>query len=195
MSSNPPHKDKLKLVFAESPESNDHEVRPFAGEVDILTVAPGGPYLGLDPPEFFRQPQLLKGGELLAGRCDCGVVGCGDSWAKVELSDESVVWTFSGKMRFEYDRADYLKTIREGAADTSWESLERTVERLVEGLDFSARENLGYKFQWASARYARGRITLSFLKDGQQRLFDVGWNQVDPEDALERVRQWLQQPA
>lgn len=184
---------KLKFVFAESPESNDHEVRPLAGEIDILSQAPGNPYLGLDPPEFFRQRQLVKGGQLLAGRCDCGVIGCGDCIVKVELSDRSVVWVISPKKRFEFGRDQYMNAVQQGAADTSWETIERTVERLVEGLDFSVRENLGYKFQWASARIKRGRITLVFLKDGTQKLFDVGWGQADAEDGVERVRQWLKQ--
>lgn len=186
---------KLNFVFAESPDSNDHEVRPLAGEIDILIQAPGNPYLGLDPPEFFRQRQLVKGGQLLAGRCDCGIIGCGDCIVNVELSDRAVVWVVSPEKRFEFDRDQYMNAVEQGAEDTSWETLERTVERLVEELDFTVRENLGYKFQWASARIERGRIRLSFLQDGKQVLFDVSWNQTDPEDGVERVRQWLAETA
>lgn len=187
--------EKLKLVFAESPETNDHELRPFSGDVDILAVTPSGRYLGLDPPHFFRQPELIQGGQAMVGRCRCGAEGCDDCLIKVEVSGETVAWVFSLKKRFEFDRAQYVKTIQEGAEDTSWESVKRTVERLVGQLDFSARKSHGYRFDWASARIKHGIITLSFTKEEVQTLYEVAWNSTDPEDGVERVRQWLKADA
>lgn len=187
--------EKLTFSFAASPESNDHEVRPLVEDMDILSVAPGGSYLGLDPPEFFRQASLINGGELIIGRCGCGVVGCGDYIATVEVSTDTVVWTITSTKRFAFDREQYLRCIRAGTTETSWESVERTAERLIEGLDFSSMESNGYRFQWASARIKRGQISLSFLNNGGQRLFEIRWDHLHSEDAVQRVKNWLNENA
>ena len=54
--------DILGFSFASSPDSIDHQVRPMIAGNDLLDSLHVGD-LGLDPPEFFQQPGLLKGGE------------------------------------------------------------------------------------------------------------------------------------
>ncbi|PMS17629.1 hypothetical protein C0Z18_19410 [Trinickia dabaoshanensis] len=182
--------DFLEFTFAESRESNDHEVRPLATGIDILkSLRPGD--LGLDPPEFFRQPELWAGGKLLIGRCSCGVVGCGDQFVDVEMFSDQVAWRLAQGGRVVFNKKQYEAALEQGAASTTWESLERTAERLVSGLDFSKRAERGYVFQWASARVTKEQITLSFGVGERQEMIDVGWNHRDPEDARNSVLAWI----
>ncbi len=184
--------NRLAFNFADSPSSNDHQVRPLVDGVDLLELIETDS-LGIDPPEFFRQPALLSGGRLLIGRCSCGVVGCDDVFAGVVRTDDSVTWQLAGDRTYEFDPAGYSSCIKSGTADTDWESTERTAERLVASLDFSTAEEDGYRFDWASARISRGRMTLSFWKEGTQRLFKIGWDGKDPEDAAKQVRRWIKE--
>jgi hypothetical protein len=183
--------DELTFTFAPSPGSNDHEVRPLASGLDILESMLEEGDLGLDPPDFFRQPALLQGGQALIGRCSCGVLGCGDQEVDIKVAPDFVRWDMPCGKRFEFDPEQYRSAVVAAASSTSWESMERTAERLVAGLDYSSRAEQGYAFQWASARIRRGQVTLSFSKDGRQVLAEVAWNHSDPEDARERVSRWL----
>ena len=54
--------NQLRLTFDRSPESNDHQVRFLVDGADILARSAGGPYVGIDPPEFFQQRSLAEGG-------------------------------------------------------------------------------------------------------------------------------------
>jgi hypothetical protein len=87
--------------------------------------------------------------------------------------------------------SDVTIPLSASAKNTSWESLERTAERLVSNLNFSSKLENGYRFQWASARIKRGVITLSFEYEGTQRMFDIGWNNAEPENARTQVLHWL----
>lgn len=181
----------LGFVFNASQESNDHEVRPLISGADLLDSIGAGD-LGLDPPEFFKQSGLLKGGEILIGRCSCGVIGCGDQQAMVEITGDEFIWLLAGGRRIEFDRTQYETALAQNASDTAWESLERTAERLVGSLDFSGRAERGYVFQWASARIKKGQITLSFIHGrGHQVTIDIGWDHKSPEDARNRVLGWM----
>jgi hypothetical protein len=184
--------NRLSFDFSDSPSSNDHQVRPLIDGADLLQLV-GTDSLGIDPPEFFRQPALRSGGRLLIGRCSCGVVGCDDLHAHVVSNDDSVTWLLAGGRSYGFDPAGYSSCIESAATNTDWESTERTAERLVSCLDFSSVEGHGYRFDWASARISRGRITLSFWKENTQRLFEVGWDERDPEDAAKQVRRWLRE--
>ena len=181
---------RLAFQFAGSPSSNDHQVRPLVDGVDLLDLIETDS-LGIDPPEFFRQPALLSGGRLPIGRCSRGVVGCDDVFADVVRTDDSVTWQLPANRRYAFEPAGYSSCIKSGADDTGWESAERTAERLASSLDFSTVEEHGYRFGWASARISRGRMTLSFWKEDTQRLFEIGWDEGNPEDAAKQVRRWI----
>jgi hypothetical protein len=180
----------LAFVFEPSPTSNDDQVRPEIDGFDVLRKL-ADDSLGMDPPEFFRQPALGIGGELLIGRCSCGVVGCGDVQVDVDEVNEIVTWRFRADQAYQFELQQYLESFRSAAASTAWESVGRTAERLVSSIDFGKFVQQGYQLDWASTRIARGRVTLSFSRQGTQRLFEIGWNDQDAEDAVERVRHWL----
>jgi hypothetical protein len=180
--------------FEASPTSNDHQVRPVVDDADFLRMV-AGDCLGIDPPEFFRQPALGASGKLLIGRCSCGVVGCRDVLVDVSVVDQSITWQGPESDAHRFDLEQYLDSFECAATNTAWESVGRTAERLVSSLDFTSLEGRGYRFEWASTRVTRGRITLSFLNNGTQRLFGIGWNEQQAEDAEQQVRRWVAQYA
>ena len=183
----------LSFAFADSPRSGDHQVRPLVDGTDLLERFAGG-WLGLDPPEFFRQPQLLSGGRLFIGRCgECGIVSCDWVAARVVRDEGSVTWELGDEQKFEFSPAEYLRTVESGATNTDWESSERTAARLVSSLDFTTIEQQGLRFEWASARQVPGCVSLSFWSADapHQRLFDIAWDGQHPEDAAEQVKLWL----
>lgn len=142
--------------------------------------------------EFFAQKPLLGSGTLLIGRCTCGVVGCGDVSASVSRTNSEVEWvTSQTQERFVFELRAYEQSIETGASETSWETIERTAERLVSAIDYSQCLDLGLSFEWASARWGKEKMTLSFLKGNKQKLFDVPWNYRDPLEALVAVSNFL----
>ena len=182
----------LSFTFHPCEESHDHEVRVLIDGIDILTSV-DKTSLGLDPVEFFDQPALDVGGELLIGRCGCACVGCCDTVVSSTHQDDVVVWKsdHSGLSEVRFIKVEYLESIRNGRMDTSWENLERTAERLIGKLDFSTFLDRGMVFQWASARMQPDKIALSFLRSGKQELIYVDWNHRDPQEAVSAVAKYI----
>jgi len=182
----------IALQFESSPYSNDHQVRPVIDGIDLLRDM-GDDLLGLDPPQLFRQPALSRGGDLVVGRCSCGDAGCGAVRVDVEVADRSVTWQVGTERTYHFELQQYLECIERASRNTSWESVGRTAERLVSLVDFSRMADRGYRFEWASTRITRACVTLSFSKDGKQRLFQVEWDDMRAEDAEQQVRLWAAQ--
>ena len=148
---------RLRITIVPSPSSNDHEVQLFADDQEVIAGLDG---LGLDPDDFFAANAAIVAGkprDARVGRCDCGVVGCGDLSIRIERDGEEIVWGVAGtELRF--DAAQYDAELARAAADHSWESRERTAERLVrERVDRRALTKAGLVFEWASGR-ARPRL-------------------------------------
>jgi hypothetical protein len=183
----------LSFKFGPSPESNDHEVRILVDGVDILERVDKSS-LGLDPVDFFAQAALLETGNLLIGRCGCGCLGCGDEAVSAVHDAGTVSWKSPHRWisGFVFERTGYLAAISRGRADTSWETVDRTAERLVSSLDFSVFERKGMKFEWASGRMDKTRMALSFNRGGQQELLYVDWNHRNPAEAELAVRRLIQ---
>jgi hypothetical protein len=126
----------IAFHFEASPTSNDDQVRPVIDGVDLLrTLADDS--LGIDPPEFFRQPALGHDGTLLIGRCSCGVVGCGNVQVDVAVADQSVTWRLRLDDTYQFELGQYLESFKSASANTAWESVGRTAERLVSSIDFA----------------------------------------------------------
>lgn len=177
--------------FGASPETNDHEVRVLVDGHDLLeSFGFGG--LGIDPPQFFAKQAFREGGSLLAGRCQCGVFGCGDMRVRVEISGDRVLWCPPQGRSYAFGRQSYLDAIATATASTDWETPQRHAERLVAMQDFGAMQEIGYRFEWASARMGDGKLVLSFDFSGTQQLFEIGWDQADPQDAVRQVKRWIE---
>jgi hypothetical protein len=180
----------IALHFEASPFSNDHQVRPVIDDIDLLRAF-ADDSLGIDPPQFFRQPALGRGGKLLIGRCSCGDVGCGPVLVDVAVADQRVSWQFGTERAYHFEMQQYLQCFERASLNTTWESVGRTAERLVSSIDFARLSDQGYRFEWASTRITRACVTLCFLKGGMQRLFGVEWDDRRAEDAEQQVRRWV----
>jgi hypothetical protein len=177
--------NKLKIECTASPETNDHKASIIIDGNDWL----GEEYMGLDPPRLFKQESLLAGGNTLIGRCNCGCEGCGDYFVEVEISVDKVQWKSINGPILSFDRTEYENEINFKRNDNSWEDKNRTAERFVDSIFDSIVLADGYKYDWASARIGKGKISLSFSKGAQQKLIDFGWDPENPESAKKRAMQ------
>ena len=183
--------NQIELLISQSEESNDHQVRFRIDGHDWL-----GGELGIDPPEFFRQKNLYSNGELLVGRCECGVVGCGDIFVDVEFENETVRWKTSSSKTFLFNRLDFISEIQRAKDDFSWEDTNRRAERLVSGLLGDSILKPDMSFDWASCRIETNTVTLSFSRksppeDFEQRILKFRWNGKDPNNALAQAKEFL----
>ena len=171
--------NQLRIQFESSDETSSHQVRIYIDEEDYLK----NEYLGIDPPHFFKQSSLLEGGTVLIGRCNCGVVGCGDLLVEVTFDATMVHWQVKNKTKLSFDRNEYICCVSEASQFKGWESLERTAERLVDLIFLGSELRTGHKFKWASARIEKGTIKLSFEDEGDQLLHSFKWDSENPSSA------------
>ena len=108
----------------------------------------------------------------------------------VAVAGRRVTWQFGTERAYHFELHQYLECFERASLNTTWESVGRTAERLVSSIDFTKLSDQGYRFEWASTRITRARVTLSFSKDGKQRLFGVEWDDRRAEDAEQQVRSW-----
>ena len=172
--------NKIAFKILPSPESNDSEVRILIDENDFL----GNDYLGLDPPVFFDQKTFIRPGELMIGRCTCGCEGCSDYPVTVSVDNDKIIWTNHTGVKLEFNKAEYERTIAEAKNDNSWEDENRRIERLVSSLLHNTKTKDDYNFNWASARIKDNFITLSFSKNGEQKLLEFSRDKISLENTL-----------
>lgn len=181
--------NKLSFNILPSPETNDHEVRILIDNDDLL----GRDYLGLDPPFFFDQDNFGKNGELMIGRCTCGVEGCSDYPVIVRVAENNVSWTDNNGLNLLFDKEDYSDSIKKAQNDHSWEDIKRRVERLTIDVLKHSKTKDNYYFNWASARINDKKITLSYNKNGDQKLFNIVWDGQTESHVMENAEQFLKE--
>jgi hypothetical protein len=177
---------QLRVAVRASPDTHDHEVVLY-GDDQNLVERFGGESIGLDPDDILTEPcSLLTDGphECLIGRCECGVIGCGDVRVRVSTQGDAVVWADVHEPRraVQFDRAPYRTEVQRALRDFSWETAGRTTERLIRvGVDRQRLAGSGLKFSWASSRASPGLITISlFLEPGPyQVLVRVPWTNLE----------------
>ncbi|QTV05030.1 hypothetical protein [Faecalibacter bovis] len=179
--------NKLSFNILPSPESNDHEIRILIDDKDFL----GNDYLGLDPPSFFSQDNLDKDGEIMIGRCTCGVEGCGDFQLTVVIKQDNVLWTNNNGLNLIFEKQYYNHSIETAKNDYSWEDINRKVERLTTNILKNSQTKDSYIFNWASARINERQITLSYNKNGNQKLFNIVWDGQSENKVEENAKQFL----
>lgn len=174
----------LSFIASDSPETSDHQVRPHIDGADWL----GDDHLGLDPPTFFRQPSLRSTGELIIGRCECGVIGCDDRTVVVDRDEHFVYWRTGSGGDVQFAKPEYIVELERAATDYDWESVGRTAERLVDTELGGMTTSDGYIFKWSSTRIRPDTLTLCFERDGDQRLSDLHWSGRANDDVITAAR-------
>jgi len=187
-----PELSTLKLEIVPSPETNDHEVKIWADETELLSLASA---MGLDPDDLFHQPQTLAtSGVALVGRCDCGCLGCGDINARIEHHDSTVTWSVDGAPQIHFARDAYLRELERARADTTWETPERTAARLVRAALPSFQLQLterGLSFDWASGRGDAAHFVVSLRSAKGQVMVRIANDGDPPRRLAERMLEML----
>ena len=178
---------KLTFEIRPSPKTNDHELLVLVDGKTVLDEA----HMGIDPPKFFAQFSKSDVGQLLIGRCRCGVVGCDDYFVAVESAPDIVTWRARKEIRF--DRVEYEDALRNASRDFSWEDQKRRAERLAGEILRGCQTDDGFAFQWASARIAPMLIKLSFMKGDKQKLLEFGWDGTTDESVIQGARRFKRQ--
>ena len=148
----------------------------------------GPDVLGLDP-EMLKTELVGEGvGTLIVGRCWSGIVGCHDVKVEVTRTERSVQWSGPGETLLRFNPAQYDAEVARFAQDTSWETVERTVEREIEPLFRGTTIKGGFEFEWVSARGRAGVVRLSFRKGYRQRFLNFRWEGTSVADAINRAK-------
>lgn len=176
----------ISFEITPSRDTNDDEVRIIID--GSYWFADGS--MGMDPPALFAELQKKPVGQLMIGRCGCGVVGCGDVFVQLSRDKRQVIWETENKKIFKFDNENYNSAVERLLADNSWESTDRRVERLVSELMERTETEDGFSFQWASTRIQDNVVHLSYGNGPHQRLLEFSWNGKTEESALRRARQF-----
>ena len=194
--------DKIEFRIQPSFEARDHEVRILVNGIDIIS----NKMMGLDPVDeceqsFFNQPALTGSGELIYARCNCGVVGCGSDLVVVSRDPQTVTWKPKPLPAacFVFDRHQYDDAVNHLMTDFTWETIERTAERLTRDLNFADLSEYGLTFKWASARENKETIAVAFDLDEEgegkyQVLCYAPWDHQEPRVAAQNMEHILKEP-
>jgi hypothetical protein len=150
-------------------------------------------YLGVDPPRFFGQQSLLKGGQLLIGICTCGVEKCGDLMVNVTKKDNSIFWTNESGISLEFNQGEYESAARKTKNDHSWENSDRRLERLLTELFVNVTTRDQFIFDWVSARMNPHAITVSFSKNGKQKLLTFQRDKKSEDKTIENAKKFIRE--
>jgi hypothetical protein len=181
--------NRISFNILPSLDTNDHETRVLVDNEDLL----GDDYVGVDPPSFFSQEPFDKSGILLIGRCTCGVEGCCDYTINASVNDDNIAWTNENGLQLIFNRYDYISAFENCKRDYSWEDIKRKVERLSTEVLKNTQTIDNYNFNWASARINENQITLSYSKNGDQKLFYLAWDGQSDNDVVENAIGFLKE--
>jgi hypothetical protein len=144
-------------------------------------------------------------------RCSCGVVGCGSDSVIIARTEDTVSWKHRSEKKksflfggwhkedrpFVFDRRAYDDAVIRLANDFSWETTERTAERLIRNLDFTRFIDYGLEFQWASGR-TENKVALSFGLQENEAKYQIvcyaPWNHEVASDAVSAIEALLKDP-
>lgn len=169
------------------------EVQIFVNGVELTSKGAG---MGMDPydvivPKNRFLPQDAPH-ELPAARCGCGVYGCGvtDLYVTPDPSTGRIEWEWRVERpmrdRPVFDWTQYVDACERLSADTSWETPDRTVGRLVlRDPRLATLAEHGLAISWLGDRYDDTdyfEVCLA-LDDTHQIFVTFAWEDRDPHRA------------
>ena len=149
----------------------------------------GADVFGLDPDELEDQLIGQGTGNLLLGRLEQYL---DDDEVRYEVlrTERAVVWTDHEKVLIRFRPEQYDAELARFAADKSWESVERTAERIVTPIFQGTAIKRGFEFEWASARGRTGVVRLAYRKGNKQKFLKFEWDGKNSEDARKRAMEF-----
>ncbi len=185
-------------------ERNGHQLRILVNGVDLIERVdrsaagydPEMAMLGMDPIAFFKQTTLEAGGGLIIARCNCGDEGCSSIAVVVHTSLTEVSWSLrpDGTEVVRFGRDQYISAIGKARNDHSWETLERTAERLIAELEWARLAPLGITLCHVYARGSKDSLSVTFWLESQGRyqlVCSLAWNHLRPNAAVDAARRQL----
>ncbi len=180
---------KFRIEVRPSLLTNDHEVRFFGDDVDLI-ARHWSDLIGLDPDDILFAPCPLRASDeprkATVTRCSCGDIGCCSIEIEVARLAECVAWTWRNATSEELIRfvaTSYDAEVGRMLADTSWETPDRTAARLLATtVDRLSLAREGLSFSWASGRVREAAFSVSLnLEPGPyQILVHLAWNMESP---------------
>ena len=151
-----------------SRETNDHEVRFFCDEENIIARY-WNDMMGLDPVDILAAPcpldARIEPHKATVARCSCGVIGCGSIEVTIKRSADQVEWSWGEAKSAQALRivaTSYDEELKRALTDTCWETPDRTAARLLANqVDRQALASHGLTFTWASSRVRKGSFSVS----------------------------------
>lgn len=172
---------KLTITVEPSPED---QARILIDGQDWL----GPNVLGLDPDVLEVELNAKSVGNLIVGRCWCGIVGCHDVMVEATRTERSVIWTDHNAVLLRFRPAQYDAEVARFTGDKSWESVERSVEREIALIFEGTTIRGGFEFEWVSVRQQVGIVRISFRKDRRQRFLKFRWDGARMADAIQQAK-------
>jgi hypothetical protein len=185
--------DRFRIAVSPLSQSNDHQVRFFVDGEDLIRRL-WGDMLGLDPWFILREPcPLLPGalaGSVTVARCSCGAIDCGSEEVFIAEGDGAITWipVRGGSPVLTVANGIYIQEVERFLHDTSWETPDRTAERL-----FTSRfhpDDIGalcFRLEWVSGRVRKDTFTVALdLRESgtsYQILVHIPWPKVDPRES------------
>lgn len=169
-------------IRVEPPGSSYPQARIWIDGADWL----GPEVSGLDPQELEHELIHQGAGNLLLGRLEY-YFDNDELRYEVLRNERAVVWTDHERVLIRFAPRQYDAELARFAADKSWETVERTAERIVTPVFHGTTIKRGFGFEWASARGRVGVVRLAYRKGGKQKFLKFEWDGKDPEDALKRA--------
>jgi hypothetical protein len=193
------HYQRIRIEVRPSPETNDHEVRLFGDDDDLLSRLPE--VLGMDPDDILGEASPLRASDVphraTVARCDCGEAGCGSAEVEIVRREDLVVWTPDARDSYSFSAAAYDAEVERAIHDTSWETPERTAGRLCAlGVNRERLAESGLQFRWASGRVRDGCFTVSLHRDpdSHQVLVHLPWRDESPQEIADAMNELLSCP-
>lgn len=193
------HYQRFRIEVRPSPGTNDHEVRLFGDDVDLLSRLPEN--LGMDPDRILGEMSPLRASEVphraTVARCGCGEVGCGSAEVEIVRREDLVVWTPDARDSYSFSAAAYDAEVERAIHDTTWETPDRTAARLCAlGVNRKTLAESGLEFRWASGRVRAGCFTVSLQRDpgAHQVLVHLPWRDESPREIADAMSDLLSRP-
>jgi hypothetical protein len=193
---------QFRIDVRPSPETNDHEVRFFGDDKDIIARC-WNDMMGLDPDDILVAPCPLDASirphKATVARCSCGVIGCGSIEVNIQRSADDVEWSWGeaeSPQALRFLATSYDEELRRALTDATWETPDRTAARVVANrVDRPALASRGLTFTWGSGRVRKGAFSVSLqLEPGPyQILVHLPWSGESPEAIARKCAEVLRE--
>jgi hypothetical protein len=111
----------------------------------------------------------------------------------VKKEGSKILWTNESGISFEFNRGEYESAVNKSRNDHSWENSDRRLERLLTELFQKVTTKDQFIFDWVSAQINPHAITVSFSKNGKQKLLTFQRDKKSEEKTIGNARAFIKE--